>query len=262
MNHKKLLTIAASIAVSVVFMVGCSTKEQPVLPATTLSVDKSELEVSFYNDDLALGVSWQAVSGATAYFVQFTADSDPEFLKAYVIKADDGRTALDVTYNDMKLIHDATGVISDYKLLIRVLAESEGKTSSYSKKASVNVSMSMWPDLGTVYLCGDAAPCSWTIAPLESAIFTSRNGNMYDIYEWEGELKAAPMTFRINTKPDWFPSVMISAVDHKDIYVAGSDVYYASPDDYLPYTVDEDGVYKVTVDFTDFKNITVEIEKK
>lgn len=262
MNHKKLLTIAASVAVSVVFMVSCSTKEQPVLPATSISVDKSELEVSFYNDDLAFGISWEAIDGATVYFVQFTADSDPEFLKAYVMKVEDGRTAIDVTYNDMKLIHDATGVISDYKLLIRVLAETEGKTSSYSKKTSIDVSMSMWPELGTVYLCGDAAPCSWTIAPLETAIFQPKNGKMYDVYEWEGELKSAPAGFRINTAEDWFPSVMRSAKDNKDVYVAGSDTYYASPDDYLHYTVDETGIYKLTVDFTDFKSITVAIEKK
>lgn len=257
MNLRKLLTNAAFYAACVMFMAGCSS-EQPVLQSASVQVDKSELEVSVYNDDLAFSVSWDAVKGADAYFVQFTADSDPEFLKAYVVKIEDGSTNLEMTYNDMKLIHDATGVISDYKLLIRVLSEGRDCTSSYSRKAIIDVAMSMWPELGTVYLCGDAAPCSWTTAPKDNAIMKPKNGEMYDLYEWEGLLNAAPAGFRINTADNWFPSVMYSIKDGKDVYLTNDD-YYGDSANYPHYTVDEKGIYKVTADFTDFTNIKVTI---
>ena len=68
--------------------------------------------------------------------------------------------------------------------------------------------------------------------------------------------------FRINTKDNWFPSIMKSTVDGAPVYVGSSSIYYEDESLYEHFSVSETGVYAVTVDLTDFKAIKVDIVKK
>lgn len=259
MDSKSLFSFAVVSAVAAFVSFGCS-KGDDALSSAKLTADQESIVVEKYDENIAFNLSWDEVGGASKYFVQFTADSDPEFLKAYVKDAVDG-TSLAVTYDDMKAIHNSTGVLSDYQLLVRVLSEAEGVTSSYSNKVRVNVGFAIWPDIDMLYLCGDACAGSWNIGTVPSVHFTPRNGLMYDVYEWEGKLTAGG-GFRINTKDNWFPSIMKSTVDGAPVYVGSSSIYYEDESLYEHFSVSETGVYAVTVDLTDFKAIKVDIVKK
>ena len=151
MDSKSLFSFAVVSAVAAFVSFGCS-KGDDALSSAKLTADQESIVVEKYDENIAFNLSWDEVGGASKYFVQFTADSDPEFLKAYVKDAVDG-TSLAVTYDDMKAIHNSTGVLSDYQLLVRVLSETEGMTSSYSNKVRVNVGFAIWPDIDMLYLC-------------------------------------------------------------------------------------------------------------
>ncbi len=259
MDLKKYFSLAAVSSFAALSLAGCSDTDSALSPAS-LTADQENIVVEKYDESVAFNLSWDEVGGATKYFVQFTADSDPEFLKAYV-KDSEGSTSMAVTYDDMKAVHDATGVLADYQLLVRVLSEAEGSTSSYSNKVRVNVGFDIWPDIDMVYLCGDACVGSWNIGTVPSVRLTPKNGLMYDVYTWEGKLTAGGQ-FRINTKDDWFPSIMKSTVDGSAVYVGSSSIYYEDTSLYDHFSVSETGEYSVTVDLTDFKAIKVEIVKK
>ena len=134
MNMKRYLTLLCALLFAAA---GCT---KASLPTVSLTSDKSEVDVTTYNNSVAFTLSWELAGGNTEIgqtFVQFC--TDKEFVSPYVLRS--SGTSFVVTYKDLKKIQDNFGVLTNYELIIRLLAEGDDVPSVYSNKIRVKINI-------------------------------------------------------------------------------------------------------------------------
>lgn len=105
------------------------------------------------------------------------------------------------------------------------------------------------PVIEHLYMLGDATPSGWAL----DAAPEMENNNQ--IFTWQGKLRAAG-EFRMNTtNENWFPAIVIDIASGKPIYTASWDDTI-----HKMFSVDKDGIYKVTVNLQVFKELSVNVE--
>lgn len=230
----------------------------------TLQADKETITVDQYNDAVAFNLSWNEVSaGETAprYFVEFSDDSDPEFMSSIVFEQKE-TTSMAVTFKDMETIHNAIGAVSDYNLVARMRVEGADYAQSISNQVKIAVTLNLLPTFDELYLCGEGCDAGWSLGQLP---MTNNDG----VFTWTGHLwpTESGRGFRFNTTDDNWAPCLVLALGEDDRLVYSADAVYeyigdgaGEPD---PATqevrVDKDGTYTVTIDATDLKNITLDV---
>lgn len=235
-----------------------------------LQADKTAITVDQYNDDVAFTLTWNEVSAGDVtptYFVEFTDDTDLEFMSSYVIKIEDGSTSLAVTNSILEEIHNTIGAVSDYGLITRVRVEGADYAQSISNQAKIAVTLNLLPTFDLLYLCGVGCDAGWEV----SGILTMENNDM--VFTWTGHLYPvegdnAGRGFRFNTTiGEWAPCLVLSLEEEGKLEYCADGVFeyvgdgQGEPDPTTQeITVDTDGTYTITVDATDLKNITYTCE--
>lgn len=110
------------------------------LPSISLSSDKEDVTVTSYNNSVAFTLSWEKTGGnaeISQIYIQFSPDK--EFVSPYVLRS--SGDSFIVTFKDLKKIQDYFGILNNYTLIIRMLAEGEGVSSVYSNKVRVNINI-------------------------------------------------------------------------------------------------------------------------
>lgn len=256
MRPTQLLLNTLILAASLVFMPSCQ-KENTKLAEVKLQADTEAILVEVYNEEKALTLTWNsAAKNGTApnYFVEITTGTNLEFTSSVIFPAENA-TSLTLTNQELKSVHTALGINSDYTLTARVRAEADGFTQVISNKVNIAVTLDILPVIERLWVLGGATNAGWSLGAMPEM---ENNGG---IFTWTGHLKDAASAggVRFNTiNTNWFPSLTLVEAPS----TSGKLMYMAShiPDKYIEFSVEVAGTYKLTIDARNFKNMTYTCE--